>query len=463
MRLSARPRLSSLLGAALLGAACLAAGLVLSSEDAAFALGLPERPVVYLARIDGVINPFGARYLERAIRETENAGAAALVFELDTPGGLDSAMRAMIRAELNSHVPILVYVSPSGARAASAGMFVTLAAHIAAMAPGTEIGAATPVSLTGGGEETKALEKKALEDAAATARSIARQRGRNAAWPEAAVRRAVSITAEEAKEKGVIDLIARDLPDLLDQAHGRRVKTPSGEIALQLKGARLANLPMGFIERLLHVIAEPNIAYLLLTLGTLGLIVELYHPGSIFPGVVGAISILLGFAALGMLPVGYAGIALLVLAVALLLAEIHAPGFGVFGVGAIIAFAAGSLLLFIPVTPPSPAAPVVHVSLWLIGAMTAVFGGTLLLIAQRVWSVHRITPQTGQEALIGAIAEVVSRLAPEGTVRIRGEVWSARTGANPVEAGARARVTRVDGVVLLVEPAPPDAGAESPS
>jgi len=408
---------------------------------------------VYRARIDGVINPFSARYLQRAIRETEQAGGAALVLELDTPGGLDTAMRDMIQAEMNSHAPVIVYVSPSGARAASAGMFVTLASHLAAMAPGTAIGAASPVSLTGGGGEGETLKRKVTEDAAAMARSIAEKRGRNVEWAEAAVRDAVSLTETEAKKKGVIEIISSDLDDLLEQADGMVVKTPAGETILKVAGAPVAELPMSFLEKLLQIIADPNIAYILLTVGTLGVIVELYNPGALFPGVAGVICLLFGLAAMGTLPVGYAGAALLVLAVGLLLAELHAPGFGVFGVGALIAFLAGSLLLFVPVTPPSPAAPVVSVSPWLIGSMTVLFFGVLLLVAQRVWAVHGLKPWSGAESLIGVPAQVVSAIAPEGTVRIQGEVWSARSTAGPIEAGAKVRVLRTEGVVVVVEPA----------
>ena len=417
--------------------------------------GVADR-VVYRARVEGVINPFSARYLQRAIRETEQAGAAALVLELDTPGGLDTAMRSMIQAELNSHAPVIVYVSPSGARAASAGMFIAIAAHLAAMAPGTAMGAAHPVSLTGGAQATEVMEAKVTEDAAAMARSIAAHRNRNVAWAESAVRESVSITAQEAKEKGVIEIVAADLQDLLKQADGVTVQTPGGETVLRLEGARVRELPMSFVETLLHVIADPNIAYILLTIGTLGLIVELYNPGALFPGVAGAICLLMGFAALGTLPVGWAGAGLLVLAVALLLAELHAPGFGAFGIGALIAFLAGSLLLFVPVTPPSPAAPVVRVSLWLIGTMTALFGGVILLVGQRVWAAQRLAVQTGSEALIGATGEVVSPLDPEGTVRLRGEVWSACSAGGAIEAGTQIEVTRTEGVVLIVRPISPE-------
>lgn len=408
------------------------------------------RPVVYRARVEGVINPFSARYLERAIRETERAGAAALLLELDTPGGLDSAMRAMLQAELNSHAPVIVYVAPAGARAASAGMFVTLAAHLAAMAPGTAIGAAHPVSLAGG-EQTEVMEAKVTEDAAALARSIAEHRKRNVSWAESAVRESVSITAVEAKEKGVIEIVAADTQALLEAAHGRTVDTPGGETVLRLGDARVQDLPMGFVERLLHLISEPNIAYLLLTIGTLGLIVELYNPGALFPGIAGAICLLLGFAALGMLPVGWAGVGLLVLSVVLLLAELHAPGFGAFGIGALVAFLAGSLLLFVPVTPPSPAAPVVRVSPWLVAAMTALFFGVILLVGQRVWAAQRLKPLAGAEALLGATGQVVSALRPEGTVRVRSEVWSARTEGNEIPAGESVEVTGADGVMLVVE------------
>ncbi len=447
-----RARIRRLLLLAYLGAVALA--LV---APAAFSGADKPPPLVYRARIEGVINPFSASYLERAIRETERDGAAALLLILDTPGGLDSAMRTMIKAMLNSHAPVIVYVSPAGSRAASAGMFITLAGHLAAMAPGTAIGAAHPVSLTGG-EEGGVVPTKIVEDAAAMARTIAAHRDRNVEWAEAAVRQSVSITETEALEARVIDIIAESVQDLLAQAHGRTVTTPAGETVLRLEGARIEEVPMAFVERVLHLIADPNIAYILLTIGTLGLIVELYNPGGLFPGIAGAISLLLGFAALGALPIGWAGAGLLVLAVALLLAELSAPGFGAFGVGAIIAFLLGSLLLFVPVTPPSPAAPAVGVNRWLIGAMTALFAGALLLVGQRVWSAQRLKPQTGPEALQGALGQAASRLAPEGTVRIRGEVWSARTEGGPIEAGEAIRVERAEGVILIVsraEVAPP--------
>ena len=448
-----RPRLILAVMAAMISLASLWAPCLFAAESAPTTA---PPPVIYRARVKGVINPFSARYLERAIRETERAGAAALVLELDTPGGLDSSMRSMIQAELNSHAPVIVYVSPSGARAASAGMFITLGAHVAAMAPGTNIGAAHPVSLSERGQESEVMSAKVTEDAAALARAIAERRQRNVGWAEAAVRDSVSITAMEALDQGVIDIVARDLEDLLAQADGRPVTTPGGEMVLRLREAETRDLPMGFVERLLHVIADPNVAYILLTLGTLGLILELYHPGTLFPGVTGAICLLLAFAALGTLPVGWAGAGLLVLAVALFLAELHAPGFGGFGIGALIAFLLGSLLLFVPVTPASPAAPVVRVSLWLVGTMTVLFAGTILLIAQRVWAAQRLLPWTGAESLIGALGVAKSALAPEGTVRVKGETWSARTAGTSIESGASVRVQQAEGVVLVVEGVVPE-------
>jgi membrane-bound serine protease (ClpP class) len=433
---------------------------------AALAFGVVDRfgparaaasaPVVYRARIEGVINPFSARYLQRAVRETERSGAAALVVELDTPGGLDTAMRSMIQAELNSHAPVIVYVAPSGARAASAGMFITLAAHLAAMAPGTAIGAAHPVSLTGGGKSDEVMEAKVTEDAAAMARSIAEHRERNVGWAEASVRDSVSITATEAKEEGVVEIIASDVADVLAQADGRTVVTPAGETVLRVAGARVEDISMAFVEQLLHLIADPNIAYIFLTIGTLGLIVELYNPSALFPGIAGAICLLLGFAALGTLPVGWAGAGLLALAVALLVAELHAPGFGAFGTGALVAFLAGSLLLFVPVTPPGLGAPTVAVSRWLIGAMTALFGGVILFVGQRVWAAQRLRPQTGAEALVGGEGVALTALDPEGTVQVRGEAWSARSDSGTIAAGTTVKVERVDGVIVIVRPVQSD-------
>jgi membrane-bound serine protease (ClpP class) len=436
-----------------IAAACILSALALGAVDRFDpARAAASAPVVYRARIEGVINPFSARYLQRAVRETERAGAAALIVELDTPGGLDTAMRSMIQAELNSHAPVIVYVAPSGARAASAGMFITLAAHLAAMAPGTAIGAAHPVSLTGGGKSDETMAAKVTEDAAAMARSIAEHRERNVAWAEASVRDSVSITATEAKEEGVIEIIASDVSDLLAQADGRTVATPAGETVLRVADARVEDISMAFVERLLHLIADPNIAYIFLTIGTLGLIVELYNPGALFPGIAGAICLLLGFAALGTLPVGWAGAGLLALAVVLLIAELHAPGFGAFGTGALVAFLAGSLLLFVPVTPPGLGAPTVAVSRWLIVAMTVLFGGIILLVGQRVWAAQRLRVETGAEALIGDEGVVLTALDPDGTVQIHSEVWSALSESGTLPPGTAVKVARLKGVTVFVRP-----------
>ena len=308
--------------------------------------------VLYTAEIDGAITPITAQYLSRAISLAERDQAAGLLIRLDTPGGLESAMRDMAQSLLGAQVPTIVYVAPAGARAASAGLFVTLAAHVAAMAPGTNIGAAHPVAL---GQDGQAAEStpmtKATEDAAALVRSLATTYGRNATWAEQAVRESVAITAAEALDRTVIDFVATDITDLLQQLEGQTVSVAGQPITLQLAGMTTQTIAMTWLEQLLAVLANPNVALILMSLGTLGLFAELQHPGTVLPGVLGAGALILGLVALGNLPFNWAGLALLALAAVLLIAEVFIAGFGAFGVGSIIAFVLGAILLFFPLTP----------------------------------------------------------------------------------------------------------------
>ena len=383
----------------------------------------PTGPEVRLLAIDGVINPLTARYLERELREAASARAILVVLRLDTPGGLESSMRKMIEAILASPVPVAVYVAPSGARAASAGMFLTIAAHVAAMAPGTNIGAAHPVGLGGGADSV--MTGKVVNDAAALARAVATERGRNAAWAEAAVRRSVSITAAEAVERDVIDLVARDLDELLRRLDGRSVRTSAGELVTQTAGARLAERPMRLHERLLHVITDPNIAYLLFTIAMVGIMAELYNPGMIFPGLTGVVSLMLALVAFGSLPINWAGVLLLLLAAGLTIAELYAEGFGVFGVGALIAFVLGSLLLYEPFGLPSPSLPAARVSPWLIAVTAAGMATFLGLVVRALVRAQHGPLAAGPQALIGRTGVALSNLGPSGPVRIAGEVWTA--------------------------------------
>jgi membrane-bound serine protease (ClpP class) len=453
------PRVSRRVARAVLAALTLCAA---ASIIAPLVSAQPRSAPVYFLEFDGVVNPLSARYLARGIAHAQRDRAAALVLQINTPGGLDSSMRDMVERILNCDVPVIVYVAPPGARAASAGMFITIAAGVAAMAPGTNIGAAHPVSLSGGGEEDKTMAAKIEEDAAAFARSVAQLRDHNPEWAGRAVRESVSVTAQEALDLGVIDVIAPNLNELLKQVNGRKVEIPGGEVTLDTAGAPIRPMPMTALERLLAMIADPNIAYILMTVGMIGLIAELYHPGAIFPGVTGGICMVLGLAALGMLPTSWAGVALLLLAMGLFIAELFHHGFGVLGVGATVAFVLGSLLLFVPVTPVSPAMPAVRVSPWLIVVMSGLLLSVVLLIFRARMVMWRKPPVFGAEAMIGREGVALSTLDPFGTVRLDSEVWRAEARDGPVERGGSVRVVKVEGVTLVVERAPAETQEQSP-
>ena len=305
---------------------------------------------IHLLEIRGVINPPVASYVERALRNAHEQDARLVVIQLDTPGGLDTSMRAINQTILASPVPVAVYVTPPGARAASAGLFILMASHLAAMAPGTNTGAAHPVGL-GGDATDPVLAAKIENDAAATIRGLAEARGRNAAWVERAVRESVSITAQEALELKVVEIFARDLDDLLRQMDGRTVTTTAGPVTLQVANAPRVEAQMTLVETLLHILSDPNIAFILLSVGSLGILAELYNPGTFLPGITGVIALILAFFSLGNLPTNWAGVALVVFAVILFIGELYTEGFGVLGIGALVAFLLGGLLLFLPLGP----------------------------------------------------------------------------------------------------------------
>ena len=309
-------------------------------------------PPVHVLSVADVINPVSAEYITESLHAAIQQGAQALIIQLDTPGGLDKSMRLIIKEMLNSPIPVIVFVAPSGSRAASAGTFITLAAHVAAMAPGTNIGAAHPVAV-GSGEMGKEMAEKVTNDAAAYIKSIAEQRGRNVEWAEKAVRESVSASETEALQHKLIDLIALDLNDLLKQLNGRKVVTLAGEHILRTDGAARQHVEMSLPQRLLSMLADPNVAYMLLMLGAAGLFFEISMPGVVLPGVIGGISLLLGLYALQLLPVNYAGLALIVLAIILFIAEIKVTSYGALTIGGIIAMILGSLMLF-DAPPPLP-------------------------------------------------------------------------------------------------------------
>ena len=405
---------------------------------------------VVLVTARGVINPTLAHFVTRSIDRAERDGAGAVVLQLDTPGGLDTSMRQIIQRMLASSVPVVVYVGPPGARAGSAGVYITYAAHVAAMAPNTNIGSATPVAMGEGGERQMSPEMRAkvTNDAAAYIRSLAEQRGRNAAWGEQAVREGANITAQEARQQGVIDLVAADVPDLLRQLDGRTVTTAAGSAALQTAGASVQPVDMGTIDALLHALSDPTIAYLLLSLGTMGLFFELSNPGSVLPGVVGGICLLLGFYALGALPVNYAGLLLMGFAFLLFAVDLFAPSHGILTAGGLVAFMLGSLMLFnVP-----EAAPWISLSLWTVAAVTGTMAAFFLLVARLVARSHHLKPSSGAEALIGQIGRVKSPLAPDGMVFVDGALWDATSTGGPVPAGERVEVLQLEGLRLRVRP-----------
>ena len=386
-------------------------------------------------------------YVERGIQEAEDNGARALIIQLDTPGGLDTAMRDIVKLMVNAYVPVVVYVSPSGSRAASAGVFITMAAHVAAMAPNTAIGAAHPVSIGESGEQAMSdtMEEKVVNDAAAYIRSIAQAHGRNMEWAEKAVRESVSATEREALELNVIDMIAPDLPTLVAQLDGRQVTLINGQVVtLHTADAAIVDVTMTAIENFLYTIADPNIAYLLLSIATLGIMAEIFNPGLIFPGIVGGISLLLAFYSLGVLPVNYAGILLIVLAIGLFIGEVLSTTFGIFTAGGVVSLVAGSLMLF------KGASPEFQIDPRLIAIVCIVITGGLTFIIQRTISVHRKQAYTGREELIGKTAVVKVALNPEGTVFYKGERWTAISERGEIKAGEEVVIKSVDGLVLYV-------------
>jgi membrane-bound serine protease (ClpP class) len=424
-------------------------GLFVAVAGSAYAQ--PERGAVYLVDIEGVINPPVASYLLRVLDEAERQEARLVVVQLDTPGGLESSMREMTQAILASPVPVTVYVAPPGARAASAGLFILVSAHVAVMAPSTNTGAAHPVGL--GGETDEVMTSKAVNDAAATIRTLAEQRGRNAEWSEQAVRESVSITESEALELNVIEIVARDLDDLLRQVDGLVVETASGEVTLDVAGAPLHTSPMHFAERFLHVLTNPDIAFILLSVGSIGLIAELYNPGAFFPGITGVISLILAFYSLGNLPTNWAGVALIVLAVVLFIAELSTDGTGMLGGGAVIAFLLGGLFLFRPFQPASPVLPDLSVSLWVVFVATGTMAAFIFLVVGQVMRTRRTPVMTGYEQYAGQVVVVYESLKPRGRVRFQGQLWFAESpSGEEIPAGSRVKIVGVEDLTLIVEP-----------
>lgn len=413
---------------------------------AAQASGTPTTPSVRLIEIDGGINPASAAYIRESIEAADNEGDRALVIQLDTPGGLLDSAKAIVKDILGAPLPVIVYVAPGGSGAISAGVFVTMAAHIAAMAPGTNIGAAHPVG--GQGEDIGGDMREKVENfTASLSRSIASERGRNVEWAEQAVRESVSASEREALEKHVIDIIAVDIEDLFRQATGRKVLVGGAEVTLDLVGASVSRGEMRLSQKLIDIIAHPNVAYLLMAAGALGLYVEFTNPGVVFPGVAGAISLLLGLAALQVLPINYTGLGLLLLGIALLVAELFLPSFGVLGVGGLAAFVLGSLLLFDTAHSDLTLDPSI------VYAAAATLGAYTLVVALLVVRSQRRRVSLGREGLIGQMGTMRQRIAgpsQAGKVAVYGELWNARSD-EAIEVGERVQVVAVEGMVATVK------------
>ncbi|MFH0847408.1 MAG: nodulation protein NfeD [Chloroflexota bacterium] len=403
---------------------------------------------IYVLRIKGTINPVVAEYISRGIARAEEVQANFCIIQLDTPGGLDTAMRDIVKTIVNARLPVVVYVSPSGARAASAGVFITVSSHVAAMAPSTTIGAASPVSIGTGGEQelSETMEEKIMNDAAAYIRSLAQSRGRNLEWAEKAVREAVSATEQEALSLNVIELVSPSLNDLTARLDGREVKLLDGSTTVTLKtqGASLVYFDMTGVEDFLNTIADPNIAFLLLGLAFIGILVEIYNPPLVFPGIIGAIAGLLAFYALGMLPVNYTGLLFILLSFGLFIVELFTPGFGLATTGGITALIIGSLILF------KSGSPGFHVSPYLVGGIAIAIAAFLALAIRGIRQAQHRQPYTGREEVIGKLAQTKTRLNPEGLVSYSGEIWKAVSQEGKIEAGSEVVITGSKGLTLYV-------------
>jgi membrane-bound serine protease (ClpP class) len=434
------------------------------------AIGVAAAPApVLVLPVTGAIGPSTADFIARGLANAEKEGAQLVVLQIDTPGGLDTSMRDIIKAILASRVPIAAFVAPSGARAASAGTYILYASHIAAMAPGTNLGAATPVQIGMPGptsapqqpapekEKEKGnavddshsaqdpLAKKQMHDAAAYIRGLAQMHGRNAEWAERAVREAVSLSAEEALAQNVIDLTARDVPELLSKLDGRRISTAAGERLLETAGAAPTTVEPDWKSRFLAVITNPSVALILMMLGVYGLFFEFSSPGMVLPGVIGGICLLVGLFALQMLPINYAGLGLVLLGLTFLVAEVFLPAYGSLGVGGIIAFAIGAVML-IDTDVPGFGIPIALIVV--LAALTALF---ILFVSGVALKARRRPVVTGSEELIGSVGEMLDRVDSEDWARIRSERWRVQSPL-PLTIGQRVRVTARQDLVLTVMP-----------
>ncbi|MBD0288615.1 MAG: nodulation protein NfeD [Flavisolibacter sp.] len=400
---------------------------------------------VVVVNIDGTINPATAGFINRGISTAKEERATCLLITLNTPGGLLKSTRVIVADILEAPVPVIVYVSPPGAHAGSAGVFVTMAAHIAAMAPGTNIGAAHPVAMQSGMDTI--MNEKSTNDAIAFIRTIAQKRNRNAEWAENAVRKSYSITATEAKEQKVIDIIAPNIQDLLKQVNGRTVEVDGATATLSTANAVVENLQMSFVEKMLNILSDPNLAYILMMLGFYGLLFELYNPGAIFPGIVGVICLVLAFYSFHTLPVNYAGLALIIFGVILFLLEIKVVSHGMLAIGGIVSLLLGSMMLI----RRTPDFQFIKISWQVIIPTIVITALFFLFVIGAGLRAQKAKPVTGTEGLIGETGVVLDTLNPGGTVQVHGELWSAETVKGTIEKGQKIRVTGIENLKLKVE------------
>ena len=405
---------------------------------------LPAQKVVAI-HIDATINPAIADYIHRGIKSAEEQKAACVLIHLNTPGGLLKSTRVIVSDIMQSKVPVIVYVSPGGAHAGSAGVFITMAAHIAAMAPGTNIGAAHPVS--GQGTMDTIMSEKVTNDAAAFIRSIAQKRDRNVEWAVNAVRNSESVSENEALENNIINLVAANEKELLEKIDGKQVVTESGTTTLQTKNATVEKMDMGWVAKLLNVISDPNVAYILFLLGLYGLMFELYSPGTILPGIIGGICIILALYAMHTLPINYAGLALIVFAVILFLLEVKIISHGLLGIGGVISLFLGSVMLFRSGTDWGYA----DISWSVIITAVVITSLFFLFVVGMGLKAQRARPSTGTEGMIGETGETISELNPIGRVLVHGEIWNAKTLEGIISAGEKIKVTAVQNLTLQVE------------
>jgi len=403
---------------------------------------------IYIVKVADAISPGSAEFIKNSIEKAEAEEAACIIIELDTPGGLAESMRLIIQDILGSQVPVIVYVSPSGARAASAGVMITMAADVAAMAPGTNIGAAHPVG-AGGKEISGTMSEKVINDMVAHAKSVAEQRGRNKEWVEQAIRESVSVTETEALKENIIDLIAKNLDDLIRQLNGRKIKDKG---VLTLDKAKKVFVKPSLRTKILKTISNPNIAYILLMIGFAGLYFELSHPGAIFPGVIGGIALILAFFALQTLPVNYAGILLIILAIIFFIMEMKISSYGLLSVAGIVSLLLGSLMMF------KDTGPDMRLSLKVLLPTIILISGFFVFVAGLVFRAQMAKPRTGTKGLVGEIGMVKKALTPEGKVFVHGELWNARA-EKAIDEGAKVRVVNVVNLMLEVEPLDEHSGA----